>query len=575
LGATVSLTHALSALAPAGARGVELVPADARASELVPADSAASRAHRAAPAIGTATPATGPALDAITLTRGPFVQRATPSGITVRWRTSTATNGRVWYGAAPGTYSGFADDPASGTEHEVVLAGLTSATRYYYTVGSTTEIAAGGDSLTFRTHPVAGTSVPTRIWVLGDSGVPGTNQNNVRDAFIAWTGARDADVWLMLGDNAYNTGLDIEFQGGLFTPYRAQLQRLSLWPTRGNHDVVHSGANNDYYEFFTLPAAAEAGGLLSGTEAYYSFDFGPVHFICLDSEGSSRAVGGAMLIWLAADLAANARPWTIVYFHHPPYTRGSHDSDDAADSGGRMRDMRENALPILEAAGVDLVLTGHSHSYERSFLLDGHYGLSGTLTPAMKKNPGDGRPNGGGAYGKPTFGSAPNEGVVYAVDGSGAQISGGTLDHPAMVSSLNVLGSMIIDVAGERLDARFLSDAGVVRDSFAIVKGASTGVPGGSLATDGLRLGPALPNPFRSEISLSFSLATAARVRLEIFDASGRRVATLARGSHPSGTHSARWNGLAEDGRALPAGVYVASLEADGRRVTRRIALVR
>ena len=37
--------------------------------------------------------------------------------------------------------------------------------------------------------------------------------------------------------------------------------------------------------------------------------------------------------------------------------------------------MRQNALPILEADGVDLVLTGHSHSYERSFLLDGHYGV--------------------------------------------------------------------------------------------------------------------------------------------------------------------------------------------------------
>ena len=501
--------------------------------------------------------------------------RDTPSGITVRWRTSTASNSRVWYGPAPGSYSAYVEDLASGTEHEIVLAGLSAATRYYYTVGSTTEIAAGGDSLTFRTHPVAGSSVPTRIWVLGDSGIQGIAQDRVRDAFVAWTGTRETDVWVMLGDNAYSTGLDAEFQNGLFTPYRAQLRRWPLWPTRGNHDVVRSGANNDYYEFFTLPTAAEAGGTVSGSEAYYSFDYGPVHFICLDSEGTSRAVGGAMLGWLAGDLAANTSPWTIVYFHHPPYTKGSHDSDDIADSGGRMRDMRENALPILEAAGVDLVLTGHSHSYERSFLIDGHYGVSSTFVPAMKKNGGDGRANGGGAYGKPTFGSGPNEGVVYTVDGSGAQVSGGTLDHPAMVSSLNVLGSMIIDVDGARLDARFLSDSAVVRDSFTIVKGAATAVGGALPGGDGLRLGPALPNPFRSELSLSFELPNAGPARLDVFDAAGRRVATLARGRFAAGRHAARWSGADDDGRALPAGLYLASLEAGGRRVTRRIALTR
>jgi len=565
LGATISLTHALDVLRAEGA--------DA-AGEAASAGPETDAALAGPGAVGSSSGA-GPGIDAITITRGPWLQRATPTAVTVRWRTLAAGNSRVWFGTAPGVYSTYVDDATSTTEHEIALSGLTPDTRYWYTVGSTTEVGAGGDSLTFRTHPLAGADVPVRIWVLGDSGIPGAAQNAVRDAFTAWTGEREADVWLMLGDNAYNTGLDSEFQNGLFTPYRQLLRRWTLWPTRGNHDVVRSGANNDYYEFFTLPTAAEAGGTPSGTEAYYSFDYGPVHFVCLDSEGSSRAVGGAMLTWLAADLAANTRPWTIAYFHHPPYTKGSHDSDDAADSGGRMRDMRQNALPILEAGGVDLVLTGHSHSYERSFLLDGHYGLSGTLTPAMKLNPGDGRADGDGPYAKPTFGPAPHEGAVHAVDGSGAQISGGTLDHPAMVSSLNVLGSMIVDVDGERMDARFLSNLGVVRDSFTILKGAATAVRGGDLDSGGLRLGAALPNPFRNGLSLSFALAVPSRVRLEVFDAAGRRVATLASGERASGTHSAYWDGTGEDGRPLPAGIYLAALEAEGRRVARRIALVR
>ena len=93
---------------------------------------------------------------------------------------------------------------------------------------------------------------------------------------------------------------------------------------------------------------------------------------------------------LRADLAATTQDWVIAYFHHPPYTKGSHDSDNPSDSGGRMRDMRENILPILDSTGVDLVMTGHSHSYERSFLLNGHYGLSTTLADSMVIDSGDG-----------------------------------------------------------------------------------------------------------------------------------------------------------------------------------------
>jgi predicted phage tail protein len=143
-------------------------------------------------------------------------------------------------------------------------------------------------------------------------------------------------------------------------------------------------------------------------------------------------------------------------------------------------------LPILEAAGVDLVLTGHSHSYERSFLIDGHYGASSTFTASMQKDGGSGREDGTGAYRKPSAGPAPHEGAVYAVAGSSGQTSGGTLNHPAMFISLNVLGSMVLDVDGNRLDAVFLDSTGVRRDYFTLVKGttlAPPAAPGGLTAT--------------------------------------------------------------------------------------------
>src|SRR4029434_7395586 len=105
-----------------------------------------------------------------------------------------------------------------------------------------------------------------------------------------------------------------------------------------------------------MPTGGQIGGVPSGSEAYYSFEYANIHFICLDSEGSNRSASGPMLSWLELDLDANTRPWIIAFWHHPPYSKGSHDSDDSADSGGRMRDMRQNALPILRTGGVDVLL---------------------------------------------------------------------------------------------------------------------------------------------------------------------------------------------------------------------------
>ncbi|MEO6463830.1 MAG: metallophosphoesterase, partial [Candidatus Eisenbacteria bacterium] len=503
------------------------------------------------------------ATGAVSVTRGPYLQNATPEAITVRWRTSIATDTRAWLGAAPGALAVAASDTSATTEHEVRLTGLAPESANFYAVGTTAGFLAGDDSAhAFVTPPPPGNARATRIWVLGDSGLPGAGQDRVRDAYTAYTGATRTDVWLMLGDNAYHSGTDGEYTTGLFAPYAGLLRAHCLWPTRGNHDFVYSGAGNDYYDHFTLPTAGEAGGTPSSSEAWYAFDHAAIHFVCLDSEGSSLTPGSPMLTWLAADLAANDQPWVIAYWHHPPYTKGSHDSDNAADSFGKMRDMRENVMPILESYGVDLVLNGHSHSYERSFLLDGHYGTSATLLPSMLLDAGDGSPDGEGAYRKPGTGPAPREGEVVAVAGSSAQISGGTLDHPAMFRSLNVLGSMVIDVDDDRLRAVFLDDLGAVRDSFEIRKGSPVAVPGPGARGAGTTLRVAGPNPSSGgPVRLAFELPRAGQVALSIVDAAGRRVRELSAGrQHEGGPHTATWDGRDEGGRGVPAGLYFALL---------------
>jgi predicted RNA-binding Zn ribbon-like protein len=368
-------------------------------------------------------------------------------------------------------------DALAKTEHELTVTGLAANTTYYYSVGTDTTVLAGGDSNHFFvTPPPAGGQRSTRIWVLGDAGTKDANQARVRDAYHTFTGTRHTDLWLMLGDNAYDNGTDTEYQAAVFDMYPAMLRKSVLWPTIGNHDTASSTnppASLPYFQMFTLPVAAEAGGVASGTEKYYSFDFGNIHFVCLDSMSSSRQPGSAMLTWLQNDLAANSKDWLIAFFHHPPYTKGSHNSDTETE----LIEIRQNVLPILENYGVDLVLTGHSHSYERSFLIDGHYGLSTTFTNSMKINGGSGRPAETGAYTKPLLGPASHMGAVYAVAGSSGKISGGTLNHPAMFISLNALGSMVLDVNGGQLDAKFLTDTGTVADSFTMIKGAVANTP--------------------------------------------------------------------------------------------------
>lgn len=421
-----------------------------------------------------------------TLTRGPYLQKAAPTQMTIRWRNSLQNIGRVKYGIAEGNLNQTVDEivapapgPLSGFEHVITLTGLSPNTTYFYSIGSAGDILASGTDYTFTTPPLPGAVLNTRIWVLGDAGTANANQQAVRDAFYTWTGSRTPNLVLQLGDNAYNTGTDAEYQSAVFNIYPTMLRKTPFWSCLGNHETAQSTARittYPYFDIYTLPTAGECGGVASGTEHYYSFDHGNIHFISLDSMTASldtieaNGSDGPMAAWLRADLTSTTATWIICFFHHPPYTKGSHNSDSLTDSDGALVQIREKILPILEVGGVDLVLNGHSHCYERSFLLDGHYGFSSSLLPAMKKNAGSGRPLSDGAYIKPLTGPRDNFGTVYTVTGSAGQATGGTLNHPAHYISLNNLGSFVLDVNGTRLDATFVKSDGSTPDTFTIIK---------------------------------------------------------------------------------------------------------
>lgn len=403
------------------------------------------------------------------LVRGPFLQTPTTTNIIIKWRTDASVVGRVRYGLSPSNLNFFRNGAAAATDHRIALTNLSPDTKYYYSIGTTSAVLLAGPEYSFTTATLPGVRKKTRFWALGDAGTANADQFNVRDAAYRVLGTNRLDLVLLLGDNAYNVGSDSEYQRAIFECYPATLRNTPLWSTIGNHETAQSpnpSSTIAYYQIFSLPQDGEAGGLASGTEDYYSFDHANIHFVCLDSMTSSRAANGAMANWLRADLESTTQDWIVAFWHHPPYTKGSHNSDTEVE----LIEMRQNILPILEAHGVDLILAGHSHAYERSHLLDGHYGTSGTLTPAMTLNTGGGRPDGAGAYLKPN-GTSANGGAVYVVTGSAGKISGGNLNHPAMFLSLNRLGSLLVDVDGDRLDARFIRENGATNDYFSIIKG--------------------------------------------------------------------------------------------------------
>ena len=173
-----------------------------------------------------------------------------------------------------------------------------------------------------------------------------------------------------------------------------------------------------------------------------------------------------MMTWAQAD-AANATAtagidWLIGVFHHAPYSRGMHDSDTEVE----MSQMRQNALPILEAAGVDVVYSGHSHSYERSHLIDSAYGLSTAFQACHSLLGGD-----AGNYTKPA-GFVPHAGTVYLTAGSSGWLESLSPrgQHPVMALQTLTLGSVVFDVTPTALAARFITSTGAVGDRWSISK---------------------------------------------------------------------------------------------------------
>jgi Icc-related predicted phosphoesterase len=431
------------------------------------------------------------------ITRGPLLQMLSGDAVNIKWRTAGPASSRVKYGTDPNRLSSVVVLAKAGTDHEVRIVGLRPDTRYYYAIGSASSILTGSYRNSFTTAPPATSNRKIRIGVFGDAGTGTKVQKAVRDGYLHLAKGGSPDLALLLGDNAYNSGTDEQHQQKMFDIYDNTIfANHPVFSVPGNHEYDNDpkgvaglrGTHQiPYYSIFSLPTDAECGGTPSGTEHYYSFDYGNIHFIMLDSYGydDNKLLydsTGVQAQWLKADLAKyyGKRKWSIVCLHHPPYTHGTHDSEREKD----LIAIRQQITPILERYNVDVVLAGHSHVYERSFLIQGHTGLqasfAATAPPSGNLVSGSSARYDGTANSCPyfTIDTVEKHGTVYVVAGSAGQIGGSINAQFPLFYYKNYSGSpdgdggaLYLEVQDNRLDAKFVAANGLVRDYFTIMKG--------------------------------------------------------------------------------------------------------
>ena len=260
------------------------------------------------------------------------------------------------------------------------LGGLQYATDYEYRVQHWSgDVLLATYSAPFRTRLPAGNATPFSFVAYGDSGDPATlyQFRSVQGRINSLDQVSPLAFALLLGDNTYTSGthaqLDSRFVPSLAPEATAWIARRIDYAAFGNHDVMtDNGAPTEasYSSPIPLAGVTSVASLPAGERAEhnYSFDHGDVHIATFDSNslGDAARLDG-QLRWLEADLAASKARWKLVVAHHP--VGGSPDKPE-----GPADNYYQQVVSRLRAAGVDLLLGGHTHTYHQSFPLLGQSG---------------------------------------------------------------------------------------------------------------------------------------------------------------------------------------------------------
>ncbi|HEX6810279.1 MAG TPA: metallophosphoesterase [Planctomycetota bacterium] len=362
-----------------------------------------------------------PLLPAQSLTRGPAIWESSASSFLVAFQSASNATGRIEWG--PTEALGSTTSGPSTTDHAIRITGLLPDHFYWYRVRLGNTVVT--PTFRTRTFPASGSDVS--FFVFGDCGSASSDQMRVASLCQSW----NWDLGLLTGDIVYPDGQASGFDPRFFTPYAPILRTTPHYPVLGNHDV-HTPNGQPWQDAFYLPTNN------SGTERWYSFDFGKCHFIGLDSTQPSSQ---SQKTWLRSDLQtarSAGAAWIFVTLHHPPYSSGT--------QHGRSQSVFSHLCPIFEEFEVDAVFTGHDHIYERSMVIKDYY------------------PN--------------NRGVVYFVAGTGGAGLYGIDPEPYSAYARSSHGVLKVDVRGNVFRSVFLDGSsgslGTQRDAFSMTRGPVT-----------------------------------------------------------------------------------------------------
>ena len=239
--------------------------------------------------------------------------------------------------------------------------------------------------------------------VIGDSGQPGSGQTAIAGQMTKLRARFPFEFVLMTGDNLYGRESSRDYENKFSIPYKPLIDAgVKFYASLGNHD----DAGQIQYKLFNMEG-----------RKYYSFKpKNGVRLFALDS----NYVDDKQLDWLGKELAASGSDWKIAFFHHPLYSSGAtHGSADL------QRGLLE---PMFLKHGVDVVISGHEHFYERI---------------------------------------KPQKGVTYFILGSSAKLRKGDLSKSGMTASGNdsAYAFMLIEIDGDDMYFQTISDRGATLDT--------------------------------------------------------------------------------------------------------------
>jgi predicted phosphodiesterase len=295
----------------------------------------------------------------------PYQQSPRPDGITIMWETTRPGSSVVFAGPSKADLKRFEGTSARNPQslvHRVDLRGLSPESHYVFRAESTDDLGRKLESplLTFRTAPQGERAI--RFTVVGDTqDQPAVNK---RIAEHMWN--ERPDFFMIVGDLVGTGANKRHWVEHFFGSMRPLLDRIPLIPVLGNHE----GDARLYYDYMAVP----------DPEYWYRFTYGPAEFFIVDSNRNMEK-GSEQFRWLDAALGSSKARWKFVAHHHPPFSSDEDDFGNLWEGQSTRGDVRLMELVSLyEKHRVDVVWTGHIHSYERTWpILRGEASANGPI----------------------------------------------------------------------------------------------------------------------------------------------------------------------------------------------------